>query len=482
MKTWLLLLFLVSTSLADLFTRDGSSKVIRVPFGKERIPSHHVDKREETSKTVYQRLDNKDFLFYANVTVGTPPQHLRLHIDTGSSDIWVETPKSTICTQTLEACQIGGTYDNTTSTSYEYIPGDFAITYVDGQFANGDYARDILQIGGVAVKDVQFGIGFEGTSEEGILGIGFEGRQSGVQRGESQYPGLVTQMVAQDLINSRAYSVWLNDLNAESGEILFGGIDTAKFKAPLTTIKLLKRTGMENATDFIISLRGLSITNGEGKEETLMGESRATPALLDTGASFSYLPNDIADQVAELVGAAYVAEYKGPAVNCTKRSVEGFVNFQFAGVTISVKLSDFIIDATDEPNEDGSVLCYFGVIGMKEGSVLTLGDTFLRSAYVVYDMDNREVSIAPTVFNSTASNVVEIGSGPSAIPSNTRADFAVTGDATGTVETGTPNPNASTTGSSDDYPSMGIPSSSVNVSVALLTTFFIFVISFATSL
>lgn len=42
------------------------------------------------------------------------------------------------------------------------------------------------------------------------------------------------------------------------------------------------------------------------------------------------------------------------------------------------------------------------------GSTAVLGDTFLRSAYVVYDLQNNQISLAQTDFNATSSNVVEI--------------------------------------------------------------------------
>ncbi|KAJ6264773.1 Barrierpepsin [Drechslerella dactyloides] len=485
MRPWLLVFPLcISTGLAALVRRDDeTSKIIRVPFSKERAPILKPTKRDN-SKTITQKLDNKantpqDFLFYANISLGTPGQNLRLHIDTGSSDIWVETRKSSICAA-KGSCTAGGTYDNTTSSSYDYVPSLFNISYVDGQFAIGDYARDTLQIGGVEVHDVQFGIAYEGTSQEGIFGIGFESRQSGVGRGEKQYPGLISQMVDQKLINSRAYSIWLNDLNADAGEILFGGIDTGKFKAPLTTIPLSRRMGMDRATDFIISLRGISVSNANGDTQVLMNDSRTLPALLDTGASFTYLPREIANQLNTLVGAEMRPEYKGPAVNCNKRSLQGTVNFDFMGTTIRVDVRDFIINATDEPNENGDVLCYFGIIGVGDDSVLTLGDTFLRSAYVVYDLDNQEISIGQTIFNSTSTNIMEIGSGPNAVPSVTRPTRVITVLATGTIPNGV-SFDASATSTSGAGKDVSSSSAAIHLrahlSACLLAMFSVFFIS-----
>lgn len=62
-----------------------------------------------------------------------------------------------------------------------------------------------------------------------------------------------------------------------------------------------------------------------------------------------------------------------------------------------------------------------------------LGDTFLRSAYVVYDLGNNEISLAATNFNATSSSVREIGTGDNAVPDATVIQNAVT---TAAVSTG----------------------------------------------
>ena len=55
-----------------------------------------------------------------------------------------------------------------------------------------------------------------------------------------------------------------------------------------------------------------------------------------------------------------------------------------------------------------------------------MGDTFLRSAYVVYDLTNNEISVAETNFNATSSNIQEIASGTSGVPGATQVANAVT--------------------------------------------------------
>jgi hypothetical protein len=135
-------------------------------------------------------------------------------LDTGSSDIWVESPRSDLCKQPDNPCEITGMFDEHKSSTYKKVSNNFQISYVDGEYAQGDYGKDVFRVGrDVAVQNVQFAIGLESTSTEGIMGIGFETNQVAVQRlGKSPYSGLTRLMVEQGLIKSRAYSLWLNDL------------------------------------------------------------------------------------------------------------------------------------------------------------------------------------------------------------------------------------------------------------------------------
>jgi hypothetical protein len=61
-----------------------------------------------------------------------------------------------------------------------------------------------------------------------------------------------------------------------------------------------------------------------------------------------------------------------------------------------------------------------------------LGDTFLRSAYVVYDLENNEISIAQTNFNATTENIQEIQKGADGVPNATGVANAVSTAAVGT--------------------------------------------------
>jgi hypothetical protein len=63
--------------------------------------------------------------------------------------------------------------------------------------------------------------------------------------------------------------------------------------------------------------------------------------------------------------------------------------------------------------KDWDGVCMFGIsptstYGVGTASFAILGDTFLRSAYVVYDLANEEVGIAEACHNNNESSVVDL--------------------------------------------------------------------------
>lgn len=63
-----------------------------------------------------------------------------------------------------------------------------------------------------------------------------------------------------------------------------------------------------------------------------------------------------------------------------------------------------------------------------------MGDPFLRGAYVVYDLDNNEISLANTNYDGGDDDIHEIGTGTTAVPGATLMPSPVTsatGDGTG---------------------------------------------------
>jgi len=358
-------------------------------------------------------------LYFVNVSIGTPAKSMRLHIDTGSSDLWVNTPSSQYCSEISKPCQYAGAYRANASSTYEYIGSYFNISYVDGSGASGDYVSDMVKFGSTELDRLQFGIGYNSTNAQGILGIGYEINEVQVGRaGLPKYKNLPAQMVADGLIQSNAYSLWLNDLDASTGNLLFGGIDTAKFTGSLQTLPIQQEQGY--FAEFLITL-----TNVQVSAQSVSGGDMALGVLLDTGSSLTYLPNNMSNTIYDIVGAEYNTQAGIAYVPCSLRNVEADFTFTFSGVPIKVAMDELVLNLYDSNGAPATYenstepLCLFGIAPAGSG-MSVMGDTFLRSAYVVFDLENNEISLAQTKFNTTTSSIAEIGTGANSVPGATK--------------------------------------------------------------
>ena len=294
------------------------------------------------------------------------------------------------------------------------MDSDFDISYVDGSGASGDYVTDTLHIGGQDLDGLQMGIGYESTSPEGIIGIGYAVNEvANVRNGQGTYLNTPALMAKNGLIQSNAFSLWLDDLQANTGSILFGGIDTDKFEGELSTLPILKENNVFQ--EFLITLSGVSVSSN-GKNQSLTS-GLPTAVLLDSGSSLTYLPDDITQELFEIFQVQYDQESEAGIVDCSLANNKATVDFTFSSPTISVPMSELVIQDTTSSNDGvGESACIFGIsYGGNQTSVL--GDTFIRSAYLVYDLDNNEISLAQTDFSATSSNVMQIGTGDDAVPS-----------------------------------------------------------------
>ncbi|RMD43474.1 hypothetical protein DV735_g1647, partial [Chaetothyriales sp. CBS 134920] len=437
--------------------RSASPRAIGLDIQRRTIPNQEeIPSRDRarllrrSSSTVEQTLDNEVSLYFANLTLGTPEQSLQLHLDTGSSDLWVNSPSSSLCQTSSSSCE-GGTYDSSASSTYKLVNTEFNISYVDGSAAVGDYVSDTLGFGGVTLTEFQFGVGSTSTSSQGVLGIGYEINEVQYNRADlASYPNLPAALVNAGYIQSNAYSLWLNDLDASTGTILFGGVNTAKYTGDLLTVPVIQTYGDYYTLSIALTAVGV---NGDN----ISSSSLPLAVLLDSGSTLTYLPNDIVSSIYDQVNAVYDSSSGAAYALCSLQDSDGYLEFNFSGQKITVAYNELLIEVSNSNGQqltfrNGEAACLFG-IAPADDSMSVLGDTFLRSAYVVYDLANNEISLAQTVFNSTEDDIREITSGTSGVPGATAAPSLVSsvsgattgarlGQATSTVTSYIANPTS----------------------------------------
>lgn len=170
-------------------------------------------------------------------------------------------------------------------------------------------------------------------------------------------------------------------------------------------------------------MTSLSATSSSGTDQ-LTPSVYAVAAILDSGTTITLLPDDLADVVFQELGAVMSRQLGAVVVPCDLAQSDGTLNYGFGGPggpVIKVAVSDLVLPLTLRSGRkptfsDGTDACQLGIQPAGNLPIL-LGDTFLRSAYAVYDLANNRIALAQTDFNSTKTNVVPFASEGAQIPS-----------------------------------------------------------------
>lgn len=372
-----------------------------------------------------------DTAYFVDVEVGSPGQKVSLLFDTGSSDTWVISYRADLCTDPSVQLTLNSkcldTYDPAKSSTYSLVQtGGLNISYIAGAGAFGDYFTDDLSIGGAVIKKLQMGYATVVPQAYGIMGLGFSSNVATL----SKYPTIMDQLSSQGLITSKAFSLYLNDVRSEGGTILFGGVDQDKFIGPLTVLPIVRSIFTGNFTQFEVMVSALSLrfTNGTKTDLSSPALTASLPAILDSGTTLTYLPNNLALQVFRAVGAETYGVSGLAFVDCELPNLqpELTMNFTFGSATISVPVRDLVLDllgasASAIPGLPFERSCYFTIqsnagfqASRRAPNYALIGSNFLRSAYVVYDMDNLQIGIAQANLNSTTSKISELKANGSA--------------------------------------------------------------------
>ncbi|KUI68353.1 Aspartic proteinase yapsin-6 [Cytospora mali] len=349
-----------------------------------------------------------------DIQIGTPPQTVTVILDTGSEELWVN-PDCETSGQT-DYCESFSQFDYTESSTIEDTGYSNVLAYGKGNVTI-EYVTDVVSIGSASIDQQIFGVGLESYDiPSGIMGLGppINGDD------EALYSYIIDSMAIQGIIESRAFSLDLRDVDSPDGSVIFGGIDTGKYVGALEKCPMLDLD--ENPTGsnrYWIYLTALGMTLPSG-ESGLIADGEL-PVFLDSGGTFTRLPTQLFESIgAAFPGAQYDSDQGVFVVDCDVGDDGGSVDFGFNNKYISVPFDDFIWKV----NEDDD-LCVLGI--MPEDEEPVLGDSFLRAAYVVYDQDNRNLHLAQAA--NCGSNLIAISAGEDAVPS-------VSGDCTATAAVG----------------------------------------------
>lgn len=335
-------------SKSEIVKRDGVS-AFKLGFDVQKTG---IATTYEKRGDVPVAANNANITYLADIQFGSEKDVSSLIIDTGSSDSWVK------------AASAGGKYDPSKSTTYKDLGTAFGIRYVDQSGISGTWAQDTIHLGdnSAEVRNFQFGVGTEalglGFEYEGTLGISFYTSEAP----SIKYWNLPYSLKNQGYIDKVGYSLYLNDRGATSGTLLFGGIDKAKYEGDLVTVPVT------NPSRLAVQVDSIAI-NGQV-------DFNSFEAILDSGTTNSFLPEEQYNLIQEQIK------------NITGSIPDKYLEFTISGTVIKVPYSD-ILEKDDTGHYSTNIHLNGG-----DGDVIILGDTFLRHAYVVFNLEDREISLA----------------------------------------------------------------------------------------
>ncbi|KAL7929336.1 aspartic endopeptidase [Trichoderma chlorosporum] len=344
-----------------------------------------------------QRIKNQS-AYGAEFQVGNPPQKVIISADTGSPTYAFESPRYAVCQQGL--CSAYGTYDNTTSATTKWLNGGYSDFLSDHGF--GSFINDTLQVGGITVEDMMFGVvelnlaSFPiNTQQAAIFGLGAFCQTKACDT----YPTFLNQLYEHGVISRRAFSVYLgpNDADAK-GSLLLGGIDLAKRQGPVHKLNVLDpTTPAANEQPNWISLSSLELQLANGTNVTSTYDN-GTYALWDTGSPGWYVQQDMFDALTSYWGLSNPDPNDTLFVDCKFRepSNDSIAVNLGPGVVINVPLSSLPID-----NGDGTCTAPVAPFGT------LLGDAYLRNVYFTFDYEDLTIEFSLAKYTNET-NIVKI--------------------------------------------------------------------------
>ncbi|CAN3377056.1 hypothetical protein DIURU_002059 [Diutina rugosa] len=292
-------------------------------------------------------------------------QKVRVVLDTGSADLWVDAEK----------------LSNT--NGFTKTGESFAIGYGDRSTTRGDFGKSSVFLeNGLEVKDFQWALATEvtltGGSQNGILGIGKVTNEAGYHRTGKTYPNFTQKLKDQGTITSNSYSYFLNKDHDHDGTITFGGRDNKKVKGPVATFHPSESDEYSRFDTVTVA----KFTTSDGK--TVQGFEAA----LDTGTTLTYIP---ISTLRELAIPGVYTNWQGQYYVDCNQPTDKYVSFWFNDVEIKLSYKDLAVPAYTINNQPSGT-CFFAF--QATGGENLLGDSFLRHAYITVNHDKNEILVS----------------------------------------------------------------------------------------
>ncbi|OBZ82784.1 Gastricsin [Choanephora cucurbitarum] len=388
-----------------LCTLASSENTIQLAINKRIKKLNHYLKRKNIYQTQLFNNDGSEYLI--NIGVGTPVQNFIVSLDTGSSDLWI--PSTQCPTQDCPHSK----FDASKSSTFRAVDNTqpFYIEYGIGS-VNGSYARDSVHLGGAHIAQQLFGLATStrdiilpySSPSNGIFGLGYPA----LTTGNKNYQPFVFQLAERGLIEKPVFSISMGSMieTGWSGEILLGGINQDKYVGKLVYEPVLSGES-GNTTYWMVGSDSIQVRRDHTRDQNLVYSntfSHARGLIIDTGTTLTYMDHEMAEAIVHRVayGSVLFDSKSGVYIVDCRTGVDPSRSYS-VHFTLSQSQTKLSIPVRDLVLPIGDGLCMFGIAPwmntgnsakMKEKGWILVGDSVLRSSYLVFDMKQHQIGFA----------------------------------------------------------------------------------------
>lgn len=319
-------------------------------------------------------VSNSDF--FANVTVGTPPQAFSVLLNTYITGLWVP---SSLCPKNM--CKNHRLYNHNQSSSY-VSEGQQAAC--GGMMAN--LSSDTVNIADLSVTEqsfaevVQYNYDDSSIPYDGVFGLNL------AQQIFNNDTSIFTNMVTQKLIDSIVYGLYFvknsSDPN-KSGGLLIGGRDPSLYLGDLIYVNSTSAMQWEFTVDEVLLI--------ESGDMPLCKDG--CTAFPNTGSHFIIANHRLMDSLHRHLGAITFEDDYTYHFNCSVLEKLPAIYFSIGKSLFEVPWQNYVDKIK---GSDGKEVCLSLFVGVDDLAGLSwyLGDAFFASVYVEFDVDNQRIGFA----------------------------------------------------------------------------------------
>ncbi|CEP10766.1 hypothetical protein [Parasitella parasitica] len=382
-----------------------NGNTITLPVEKKyRHNQVKIQKRAATHNI--QLYNNEGFEYLVNIGIGTPAQNFTVSLDTGSSDLWVP---SISCSE--QECPYNR-FDPSKSSTFSILNDTppFYIAYGIGS-VNGTFAKDNVELGDATISQQMFGMAsstqdlifMSSSPSNGILGLGYPA----LTTGSVKYDPFLFRLQKEGHIEKPVFSISMGSVHNQgwAGEILLGGTNPEKYLGDIAYEPV-----WGNNTYWMVGGKSIQIIKETTQSEVIFNHTFASFVrcfIIDTGTSLTYMDHALADDIVRVMAGNVVLDQVSGTyiIDCGVKgdaTTDYFLEFVMQKTKISVPIKDLILPLPGEEGRQGS-LCMFGIAPwmttgtsqtMSEKGWILIGDSVLRSTYLVFDMKDDQIGFA----------------------------------------------------------------------------------------